>query len=445
MVSIGRTGRATPFAQLEPVFVGGSTVGLATLHNQDEVARKDVRVGDTVIVRKAGDVIPEVVGPVLAKREAGARKWKFPTRVPGVRAAARAARGRGRPPLRELRLPRAARAAHRVLRRSLGDGHRGPRRGARHAVRRGRAALRRRRHLLAHRRAARAARAHRRAVGAAARRRHRRVAQPARSRSCSSAWASATSARPPRSPSPASSAASTPSRRRRPRSSPRSTASAAIIARERAARSSPIERNRALIEKLRAAGVNFAGPEPAAAPVDGPSLAGLTFVLTGTLRRLHARRGRRPRSRRAAARSRAACRRRRATWSSARAPARSSPRPSSSACRSSTSPSSASSWSTARLTARTANGRAASRPHDVACVAPTERERCMADDSVIGKRYPGYEFTIERGQDPRVRPGDDVAQPRLPRRPAAVIAADVPDRRSGFWAPGGSREPGRRR
>jgi DNA ligase (NAD+) len=79
MVSIGRTGRATPFAVLEPVFVGGSTVGLATLHNQDEVARKDVRVGDTVIVRKAGDVIPEVVGPVMAKRKRGARKWKFPT------------------------------------------------------------------------------------------------------------------------------------------------------------------------------------------------------------------------------------------------------------------------------------------------------------------------------------------------------------------------------
>jgi len=82
MVSIGRTGRATPFAQLEPVFVGGSTVGLATLHNQDEVARKDVRVGDTVIVRKAGDVIPEVVGPVLAKRPSRARRWKFPTECP---------------------------------------------------------------------------------------------------------------------------------------------------------------------------------------------------------------------------------------------------------------------------------------------------------------------------------------------------------------------------
>jgi DNA ligase (NAD+) len=82
MVSIGRTGRATPFAMLEPVFVGGSTVGLATLHNEDEVARKDVRVGDTVIVRKAGDVIPEVVGPVLANRKKGARRWKFPANCP---------------------------------------------------------------------------------------------------------------------------------------------------------------------------------------------------------------------------------------------------------------------------------------------------------------------------------------------------------------------------
>ncbi len=82
MVSIGRTGRATPFAMLEPVFVGGSTVQMATLHNPDEVARKDVRVGDTVVVRKAGDVIPEVVGPVLTKRKRGARKWKFPSTCP---------------------------------------------------------------------------------------------------------------------------------------------------------------------------------------------------------------------------------------------------------------------------------------------------------------------------------------------------------------------------
>ena len=82
MVSIGRTGRVTPFAVLEPVFVGGSTVQMATLHNRDEVVRKDVRPGDTVVVRKAGDVIPEVVGPVLAERRKGLRKWKFPEVCP---------------------------------------------------------------------------------------------------------------------------------------------------------------------------------------------------------------------------------------------------------------------------------------------------------------------------------------------------------------------------
>jgi DNA ligase (NAD+) len=84
-VSIGRTGRATPFAVLEPVFVGGANVGMATLHNEDDVARKDVRPGDTVIVRRAGDVIPEVVGPVVAKRPAAAKKkgpWKFPKQCP---------------------------------------------------------------------------------------------------------------------------------------------------------------------------------------------------------------------------------------------------------------------------------------------------------------------------------------------------------------------------
>jgi DNA ligase (NAD+) len=85
MVSIGRTGRATPFARLEPVFVGGSTVGVATLHNEDQVAAKDVRPGDLVTVRKAGDVIPEVVGPVFKGPGVPARrkpKWKFPTACP---------------------------------------------------------------------------------------------------------------------------------------------------------------------------------------------------------------------------------------------------------------------------------------------------------------------------------------------------------------------------
>lgn len=81
-ISVGRTGRVTPFAVLEPVFVGGSTVGMATLHNRDQVAAKDVRPGDTVVVRKAGDVIPEVVGPVLAKRPKNSEQWEFPSQCP---------------------------------------------------------------------------------------------------------------------------------------------------------------------------------------------------------------------------------------------------------------------------------------------------------------------------------------------------------------------------
>ena len=81
-ISVGRTGRTTPFAVLEPVFVGGSTVAMSTLHNEDQVRAKDVRPGDTVIVRKAGDVIPEVVGPVLALRPAGSEPWQFPKVCP---------------------------------------------------------------------------------------------------------------------------------------------------------------------------------------------------------------------------------------------------------------------------------------------------------------------------------------------------------------------------
>ena len=82
MVSVGRTGRATPFARMTPVVVAGSTVSLASLHNEDQVAAKDLREGDTVIVHKAGDVIPEVVGPVLSLRPAGARPWVFPKVCP---------------------------------------------------------------------------------------------------------------------------------------------------------------------------------------------------------------------------------------------------------------------------------------------------------------------------------------------------------------------------
>ena len=79
---VGRTGAITPVAKLEPVFVGGVTVSNATLHNMDEVNRKDVRVNDTVIVRRAGDVIPEVVKVVAERRKKGARKVKLPNKCP---------------------------------------------------------------------------------------------------------------------------------------------------------------------------------------------------------------------------------------------------------------------------------------------------------------------------------------------------------------------------
>jgi DNA ligase (NAD+) len=81
-IQVGRTGKLTPVAKLEPVFVGGTTVSNATLHNEDEIRRKDVHIGDTVIVRRAGDVIPEVVGVLQERRPAGVRPFVMPTTCP---------------------------------------------------------------------------------------------------------------------------------------------------------------------------------------------------------------------------------------------------------------------------------------------------------------------------------------------------------------------------
>ena len=81
-VNTGRTGRVTPFGRMVPTRVAGSTVEMATLHNAGEVRRKDVRPGDTVVLRKAGDVIPEIVGPVLALRPEGLPEWVMPTECP---------------------------------------------------------------------------------------------------------------------------------------------------------------------------------------------------------------------------------------------------------------------------------------------------------------------------------------------------------------------------
>ena len=86
-VNVGRTGAVTPFALLDPVFLAGSTISMATLHNADDIARKDVREGDWVLIEKAGDVIPRVVGPVLSRRHPDTMPWQMPTMCPRCGAA----------------------------------------------------------------------------------------------------------------------------------------------------------------------------------------------------------------------------------------------------------------------------------------------------------------------------------------------------------------------
>jgi DNA ligase (NAD+) len=81
-INVGRTGSMNPFAILEPVRLGGVTIKLATLHNQEDIARKDIRIGDMVVVKRAGDVIPQVVGPVLEQRTGAEKKFRYPTKCP---------------------------------------------------------------------------------------------------------------------------------------------------------------------------------------------------------------------------------------------------------------------------------------------------------------------------------------------------------------------------
>ena len=135
-MNVGRTGAVTPFAVLEPVFVAGSTISMATLHNADDIARKDIREGDWVMIEKAGDVIPRVVGPVLSRRPPDAVPWLMPTTCPRCGSHSAPRRRRGRVALREHVVPGEAAARPRALRLARRDEHRGAGRVAHRAAHR---------------------------------------------------------------------------------------------------------------------------------------------------------------------------------------------------------------------------------------------------------------------------------------------------------------------
>ena len=144
-VNVGRTGRVTPFGVMTPVVVAGSTVEMATLHNADEVERKGVLIGDTVVLRKAGDVIPEIVGPVVDLRDGTERAFEMPTHCPACGTPLAPAEGgrQGHPLSQQPLLPGPAARAALQPGRPWRLRHRGARLGGRDRAARGRGDRRR--------------------------------------------------------------------------------------------------------------------------------------------------------------------------------------------------------------------------------------------------------------------------------------------------------------
>ena len=135
-VNVGRTGTLNPMAVLEPVQVGGVMVSSATLHNEDYIRDNDIRIGDMVAVKRAGEVIPQVLRPLAELRTGDERVWEMPKSVPRLRVGGGAGAGRGRDLLRQLSLSRAVGARGRALRQPRRDGYRRLRHQAGGAVRR---------------------------------------------------------------------------------------------------------------------------------------------------------------------------------------------------------------------------------------------------------------------------------------------------------------------